>query len=81
MYVEDFNMINLGIIFEIIVNKEVLVGIYVKEILILSVFKNVKNEGKIEIKVDGDGKLVGIYFKKEGGVKLIIENIGNIEVV
>ena len=80
VYAEDSNMINLGTASEIIVNKEASVGIYSRETSISGVSKNVKNEGKIEIKADGDGKSAGIYSKKEGGAKLTIENTGNIEV-
>ncbi|WP_338967379.1 galactose-inhibitable autotransporter adhesin Fap2 [Fusobacterium nucleatum] len=80
VYAEDSNMTNSGTTSEIIVNKEASVGIYAKETSISSVSKNVKNEGKIEIKADGDGKSAGIYSKKEGGAKLTIENTGNIEV-
>ncbi|WP_339006613.1 galactose-inhibitable autotransporter adhesin Fap2 [Fusobacterium animalis] len=80
VYAEDSNMVNSGSASEIIVNKEASVGIYAKETSISSVSKNVKNEGKIEIKADGDGKSAGIYSKKEGGAKLTIENTGNIEV-
>ena len=80
VYAEDSNMINSGTTSEIIVNKEASVGIYSRETSISGVSKNVKNEGKIEIKADGDGKSAGIYSKKEGGAKLTIENTGNIEV-
>ncbi|EAA24798.1 FUSOBACTERIUM OUTER MEMBRANE PROTEIN FAMILY [Fusobacterium vincentii ATCC 49256] len=80
VYAEDSNMINSGTTSEIIVNKEASVGIYSRETSISGVSKNVKNEGKIEIKADGNGKSAGIYSKKEGGAKLTIENTGNIEV-
>ena len=80
VYAEDSNMINSGTTSEIIVNKEASVGIYAKETSISSVSKNVKNEGKIEIEADGDGKSAGIYSKKEGGAKLTTENTGTITV-
>ena len=80
VYAENSNMINSGTASEIVVKKKASVGIYARETSISSVPKNVKNEGKIEIKADGDGKSAGIYSKKEGGAKLTIENTGNIEV-
>ncbi|WP_338990654.1 galactose-inhibitable autotransporter adhesin Fap2 [Fusobacterium animalis] len=80
VYAENSNMINSGTTSKITVSKGASVGMYAKETSISSVSKNVKNEGKIEIKADVDGKSAGIYSKKEGGAKLTIENTGNITV-
>ena len=81
IYGEDSNMTNLGANSEIVVNKEASAGMYAKLTVASSVGKISKNQGKIKINADGNGKSVAMYSKIQSGTqKLSTENTGTIEV-
>ena len=81
IYGEDSGMTNLGVNSEIIVNKEASAGMYAKLTSASTVDKNSKNEGKIKINADGNGKSAAMYSKIQSGTKkLSTENTGTIEV-
>ena len=78
MYGEDSDLTNSGSTSKITVNKEKSAGMYAKATE-ATTDKTSKNEGKIEIIADGDGKSAGMYSLIESG-KVTTENSGTIEV-
>ena len=78
MYGEDSDLTNSTTTSEINVNKKESAGMYAKATA-TATDKTSKNEGKIEIIADGDGKSAGMYSLIGSG-KVTTENSGTIEV-